>query len=80
MSWIERLLAPIIYMFGGMAVGVGVRYVFFEYHPALTAPWIFPRVWQFIVANVELAVVFAFIGGAIGLLIGIFVAILGRKS
>jgi len=80
MSWKERLLAPILYMFGGMGVGVAIRYIFFEYHPVLTAPWFFPRVWQYIVANIELAIVFASIGGAIGLFIGIIVAIFGRKS
>ena len=78
MSWKDRILAP----FAGIGIGIlfalFIWFGFFEYDPNLQSHGFFPKLWETIVDNLEIAAVVASVGGAIGLLGGIFVAIFGR--
>lgn len=77
MSWKLRLLAPVTGTLFGALLALGVWFAFFEYDPSSTAHGFFPKLWQELVAQAEVAAVVACIGGALGLLGGIFVAIFG---
>jgi ABC-type phosphate transport system permease subunit len=79
MSWKERALAPITGMLVGMLAAVGIWFAFFEYDPS-TSGGFFTQMWQSVVDNVEIIVVVAAIGGALGLPVGIFIAIFGGRS
>jgi hypothetical protein len=77
MSWKSRLLAPLAGALLGALAAIGLWFAFFEYDPSLTAHGFFQKIWQELVAQAEVATVVACIGGALGLLAGIFVAIFG---
>jgi hypothetical protein len=78
-SWKERLLIPPLFTLSGIGIALVIWFAFFEYDPDLTAHGFFPKVWQYIVANVEIVAVVACVGGAIGLCAGIVVAAFGRN-
>jgi len=77
MSWKSRLLAPIAGTFFGALLALCVWLGFFEYDPSLTAHGFWQKMWQGLVAQAEVATVVLCIGGALGLVVGILVAIIG---
>jgi hypothetical protein len=75
-----RLLTPVKYMLWGALLGpfLGL-FVLFEIEPSNTGSF-WTRLVDWVVANLQFAVVFAFIGAVGGFCAGMFVAIRGRRS
>ena len=76
-----RIMAPVKYMvWGALVVPFLGIFVFFDISPTNDAGGFWSRLGDYVVTNLQFAVVFAFIGAVGGFCTGMFVAVRGRRS
>lgn len=77
MSWLKRVLAPVAGIILGALIANGIFFSFIDVSVSNATGGFLDRLWENVEANLRVAAIVGCVGGAIGLVIGIFAAIAG---